>query len=198
MSLFTRRGVKDYCCCCAPSIHCLSNPFITRIHLRRRRHGIVGGISSSLLALSVVFRGLRSEASLPLSTLSSEGSRRPMCLRCTGTRHLEFLVPLFDAVPHRRVLSDLGPETSLHSHNWLCSGVLRHAEKPSVLPSPSNLIQTAPLATDDEFKRPLQVQTNLESFSLYMWTVDVDVLGAIQVYRFCEMCPGIMTNPELY
>jgi len=71
-------------------------------------------------------------------------------------------------------------------------------KKPSVLPSPSTLTQTAPLTAADEFKPPRQVQTNLESFSFYMWAVDVDVLRAIQVYRFCEMCPGILNNPKLY
>jgi len=70
-------------------------------------------------------------------------------------------------------------------------------QKPSVLPSPSSLTQTAPLTAADEISRPRQVQINLESFSSYMWVVDVDVLRTIQVYRFCEMCPGIMNNPEL-
>jgi hypothetical protein len=71
-------------------------------------------------------------------------------------------------------------------------------KKPSVVPSPSILTQTAPPAAADEFKHSRQVLTNLESFSFYMWVVDVDVLHAIQVYRFCEMCPRIMNNPELY
>jgi hypothetical protein len=54
------------------------------------------------------------------------------------------------------------------------------------------------MAAADEFKHPRQVQIKLESFSFYMWVVDVDVLRTIQVYRFCEMCPGIMNNLELY
>ena len=48
----------------------------SRRHLRRRRHGVDCGISSSRLALSLVFRELSSEASLPLSTLSSEDTGR--------------------------------------------------------------------------------------------------------------------------
>jgi hypothetical protein len=77
-------------------------------------------------------------------------------------------------------------------------GRTQASKKPSVLPSPSSLTQTAPLAAANEFKRRRQLHTNLEAFSFYMWAVDVDVLRAIQVYRFCEMCPGIMNNPELY
>jgi hypothetical protein len=38
-------------------------------------------------------------------------------------------------------------------------------KKPSLLPSPSNLNKTAPLASAAYFKRPRQVQTNLETFS---------------------------------
>jgi len=133
--------------------------------LRRRRHWVDCRISSSWLAPSVVFLGLRSVASLPLSTLSSEGSGRLGCFAMH--RH-----------PSPGILSTTGGCSSSPAgtfQSWSGNfaaqpqltvfGRIQARKKPSLLPSQSNLTQTAPLANADEFKRPRQVQTNLESFS---------------------------------
>ena len=165
----------------------------TRRHLRRRRHGVDCGISNPRPALSVVFWGLRSEA----STLSSEGPVHPGCF--ATHRHSS---PGILSTIYRCSSSPAGTFRSW-SGNFAAQpqltvfGRTQARKKPSVLPSPSNLTQTAPLAAADDYKRPRQVQTNSESFPFYMWAVDVDVLRAIQVYRFCEMCPRILNIPEL-
>jgi hypothetical protein len=99
-----------------------------RRHLWRRRHGVDCGTSSSWLAPPEVFRGCVHKPPSRCPLFPPKGLVVLVVLRCTGTRHLVFLVSLVDALPHRRVLSDLGTETSLHSHSWLCSGVLRHAK----------------------------------------------------------------------
>lgn len=133
--------------------------------LRRRRHGADCGISSSQLALSVVFRRLRSEASLPMSTLSSEGSGRLGCFAMH--RHPS---PGILSTTGRCASSPAGTFQSW-SGNFAAQpqltvfGRTQARKKPSLLPSPSNLNKTAPLASAAYFKRPRQVQTNLETFS---------------------------------
>ena len=68
------------------------------------------------------------------STLSSEGSDRPGRFAMhRHASHWNFFIPLLDALPHRGVLSELVPKTSLLCHNRLCSCALKHAK--SLLPS---------------------------------------------------------------
>jgi hypothetical protein len=58
-------------------------------------------------------------------------------------------MPQLDAVPRRRVLSELGPKSSQHSHNRLCSFVLKH-ETTSSIPVAAIFTQPAPLVATEE------------------------------------------------
>jgi hypothetical protein len=110
------------------------------------------------LALSMVFRGLRWKASPPQTHHSPlKGPVVLGVLRCKGTKR-------HDAVPHWRVLPELGPKISLHRYNWLRSCVLKHTKSPPLFPSAPfspNLLTWRPVTK-------LSVRDNLESSS-YMW-----------------------------
>jgi hypothetical protein len=100
---------------------------------------------------------------------------------------LEFFISLLYAVLHQRVLSKLGSEMSLHPHDRLCSGILKHAK--CLLCSRRHFHSTC---TPGSHRRNQAQQTWRVSLSIGM--LHVTILCAIQVYQFFVMCQGITNN----
>ena len=75
---------------------------------------------------------------------------------------LEMFMPQLEAVPRRRVLSELGPKSSQHCHNRLCSCILKHEKETSSVPTIATFTQPAEMVDTDETKCARKVQINLE------------------------------------
>jgi hypothetical protein len=73
---------------------------------------------------------------------------------------MEFFIPLFAALPHRQVFSELAPKISLYIHNRLRSGLLKNAQT-FCAPVAAIFIHPVPLAATDETKRPRQMQVRI-------------------------------------
>lgn len=117
-----------------------------------------------------------------------------MCCDVQAHVTLEIFMPQLDALPRRRVISELGPKSLQHSHNPLCSFVLKH-ETTSSIPVAAIFIQPAPLVTTEETKCARLVQINLELPACSSQCRKSS--SFIQVYRFCVKCQEIKNNPVI-
>jgi hypothetical protein len=97
----------------------------------------------------------------PLRCLLRRTRTSWMCCNAQAHVTLEIFMPQLGVVPRRRVLPELGLKSLQHSHNRLCSFVLKH-ETTSSISVAAIFTQPAPLVATDETKCALKLQINLE------------------------------------
>jgi hypothetical protein len=158
----------------------------TRRRLRRIRHAVRGGMSSSRLARLV---GL-TEAALKRfpHTLHHLLRRAWSTWAFCDTQApvtLEMFIPLLYAVLRRRVLSELWFENVAAPSRSAVFGHTQERKMPSA--RVAIFTQPAPLSATYVTKHSRHVQTNLESFSFYRYVACYHPLRHSSVPIFCNV-----------